>query len=146
MLVDRPETGCGIALLVNFITTIGQFISIFCGPCSVIVTIMSETPSFYAAIQVAKGGTVSGIVTAPFHKEALAAGQLSPGHTEILAEQAGGVNVAMMLANEDIVLHLERLESVLQNTSDVMIETLSIQSHPKLRAIWYDEESKMAND
>lgn len=55
------------------------------------------------AIRLAKAGTIRGIVTAPIHKEALAAAGLHyPGHTEILAEQAGGVAVAMMLANEDI--------------------------------------------
>ena len=56
-----------------------------------------------AAIGMAKAGQVRGIVTAPIHKEALAeAGLPYPGHTEILAEEAGGVDVAMMLANEEI--------------------------------------------
>ncbi|MBF0849648.1 4-hydroxythreonine-4-phosphate dehydrogenase PdxA [Gluconobacter sp. R75690] len=55
------------------------------------------------AIHLAKAGAIRGIVTAPLHKEALAAAGLHyPGHTEILAEQAGGGEVAMMLANEDI--------------------------------------------
>ncbi|MBB2168349.1 4-hydroxythreonine-4-phosphate dehydrogenase PdxA [Gluconacetobacter aggeris] len=56
-----------------------------------------------AAVRLARTGTVRGMVTAPIHKEALAAAGLHyPGHTEILAEQAGGAGVAMMLANEDI--------------------------------------------
>ncbi|MFT8775750.1 MAG: 4-hydroxythreonine-4-phosphate dehydrogenase PdxA [Gluconacetobacter liquefaciens] len=56
-----------------------------------------------SAIRLAKIGAVGGIVTAPIHKEALAAaGVHHPGHTEILAEQAGGADVAMMLANGDI--------------------------------------------
>ncbi|EHH67165.1 4-hydroxythreonine-4-phosphate dehydrogenase PdxA [Gluconobacter morbifer] len=56
-----------------------------------------------SAIRLAKAGTIRGIVTAPIHKEALAAAGLHyPGHTEILAEQADGARVAMMLANEDI--------------------------------------------
>ncbi|MBB2178950.1 4-hydroxythreonine-4-phosphate dehydrogenase PdxA [Gluconacetobacter tumulicola] len=56
-----------------------------------------------AAVRLAKTGAVRGIVTAPIHKEALAAAGLHyPGHTEILAEQADGAGVAMMLANEDI--------------------------------------------
>ncbi|KMO12962.1 4-hydroxythreonine-4-phosphate dehydrogenase PdxA [Methylobacterium platani] len=56
-----------------------------------------------AAIGLARGGRVAGIVTAPIHKEALsAAGLAYPGHTEILAEQAGGARVAMMLANDEI--------------------------------------------
>ncbi|ACI52041.1 4-hydroxythreonine-4-phosphate dehydrogenase [Gluconacetobacter diazotrophicus PA1 5] len=55
------------------------------------------------AIRLARDGAIRGIVTAPIHKEALAAAGLPyPGHTEILAEQAGGARVAMMLANEDI--------------------------------------------
>ena len=61
----------------------------------------------YAAVvtatHLAKAGTIRGIITAPINKEALAAAGLHyPGHTEILAEQAGGSRVAMMLANEDI--------------------------------------------
>ena len=56
-----------------------------------------------AAIDLARSGRVSGIVTAPIHKEALAAAGLSyPGHTEILAEHADGARVAMMLANDEI--------------------------------------------
>ncbi|KXV16430.1 4-hydroxythreonine-4-phosphate dehydrogenase [Acetobacter malorum] len=69
-----------------------------------------------AAIQLAKSGTVSGIVTAPIHKEALAAAGLHyPGHTEILAEQADGATVAMMLANEDIRVVLVTIHCSLQD-------------------------------
>ena len=56
-----------------------------------------------AAIAAAKCGEVSGIVTAPIHKEAMAsAGIRYPGHTEILADYGGVKRVAMMLANDDI--------------------------------------------
>lgn len=51
-----------------------------------------------AAIQFAKAGIVDGIATAPLNKAALhAAGHHYPGHTEILAEQCGVENFAMML-------------------------------------------------
>ncbi len=53
------------------------------------------------AIKLAKQGRASGIVTAPIHKEALAAAKLRyPGHTEILADYGGADRVAMMLAND----------------------------------------------
>lgn len=56
-----------------------------------------------AAIDLARSGAVAGMITAPIHKEALAAAGLSyPGHTEILAERGGADRVAMMLANDDI--------------------------------------------
>lgn len=56
-----------------------------------------------AAIASAKAGEVSGIVTAPIHKEALSrAGINYPGHTEILADYGGAERVAMMLANDEI--------------------------------------------
>ena len=56
-----------------------------------------------AAISLARDRKVGGIVTAPIHKEALAAAGLRyPGHTEILADIGGASKVAMMLANEDI--------------------------------------------
>lgn len=54
-------------------------------------------------IQLAKSGRASGIVTAPIHKEALAAAGLGyPGHTEILAKMGDSDSVAMMLANDEI--------------------------------------------
>ncbi len=56
-----------------------------------------------SATKLARSGDLSGIVTAPIHKEALAAAGISyPGHTEILADFGGADRVAMMLANEDI--------------------------------------------
>ena len=55
------------------------------------------------AIDLARQGRVAGIVTAPIHKEALAAaGVPYPGHTEILAERGGAGRVAMVLANDAI--------------------------------------------
>jgi 4-hydroxythreonine-4-phosphate dehydrogenase len=53
------------------------------------------------AAEMALAGRVDGIVTAPIDKAALRAGGAPwPGHTEMLAELAGGVPVAMMLAAE----------------------------------------------
>lgn len=55
-----------------------------------------------AAIGLAKCRAVGGLVTAPIHKEALAAAGLHcPGHTEILAGHANGP-VAMMLVNGEL--------------------------------------------
>src|SRR5690606_31127144 len=46
---------------------------------------------------------VRAIVTAPIAKEAMhAAGHRFPGHTELLAELAGGADVRMMLANPEL--------------------------------------------
>ena len=68
-----------------------------------------------SAIRLAKAGAVGGVVTAPIHKEALAAaGVRYPGHTEILAAQAGGADVAMMLANEDIRVVLVTIHCALR--------------------------------
>lgn len=51
-----------------------------------------------AAIDMAKSGVVDAICTAPLNKAALhAGGHLFPGHTEILAEQCGVPDFAMML-------------------------------------------------
>ncbi len=55
------------------------------------------------AIDLAKAGRAAGIVTAPIHKEALAAAGIPyPGHTEMLADRGGAGQVAMMLANDEI--------------------------------------------
>ena len=55
------------------------------------------------AARLALAGEVDAIVTAPAHKHALhLAGFPWPGHTEWLAELAGGVDVAMMLASPEL--------------------------------------------
>lgn len=56
-----------------------------------------------SAIALARAGRIAGIVTAPVHKEALAAAGVEyPGHTEILADLGGADRVAMMLVNDQI--------------------------------------------
>lgn len=55
------------------------------------------------AARMALAGEVDAIVTGPAHKQALhLAGFPYPGHTEWLAQLAGGVEVAMMLAAADL--------------------------------------------
>lgn len=55
------------------------------------------------AVALALAGAVDGVVTAPVHKEALAAaGVPFPGHTEMLAHHAGVDEVAMMLATPEL--------------------------------------------
>jgi 4-hydroxythreonine-4-phosphate dehydrogenase len=72
------------------------------------------------AIELAKTGRAAGIVTAPIHKEALAAAGIKfPGHTEMLAKFGGADHVAMMLANEDIrtvlvTIHVSLLDAIEQ--------------------------------
>jgi len=59
--------------------------------------------SVEAAVKLALNGEVDAIVTAPAHKHALhLAGFPYPGHTEWLAHLAGDVDVAMMLAAEQV--------------------------------------------
>ncbi|MFL5517835.1 MAG: PdxA family protein, partial [Gemmatimonadales bacterium] len=59
--------------------------------------------SVEAAVKLALGGEVDAIVTAPAHKHTLhLAGFPYPGHTEWLAHLAGDVDVAMMLASEEL--------------------------------------------
>ena len=56
------------------------------------------------AVRLVQAGKGAGIVTAPINKAALksGAGFAFPGHTEFLADLAGGVDVAMMLACEGL--------------------------------------------
>lgn len=70
-------------------------------------------------IELAKSGRASGIVTAPIHKEALAAAGLPyPGHTEMLAELGGAKSVAMMLANDEIRTVLVTIHMSLRDAID----------------------------
>lgn len=53
------------------------------------------------AVNLAVADRIDGIVTAPLNKEAMnLAGYVYPGHTELLAERAGGHDVRLMLASE----------------------------------------------
>ena len=66
----------------------------------------------------AMAGTISGVVTNPIQKKTLQdAGFKHPGHTEFLAELAGGVEVAMMLACPQlrvvpVTIHLSLADAV----------------------------------
>lgn len=74
------------------------------------------------AIELSLSGEAAGIVTAPIHKEALAAAGITfPGHTEMLEEfsgvRAAGGRVAMMLANDElrtvlVTIHLSLRDAI----------------------------------
>lgn len=93
-----------------------------------------------AAIDFALAGTVAAIVTAPIHKEALAAaGVCHPGHTEILAERAGASRVAMLLANADIrtvlvTIHCSLLEAIRRVDFDAELSAIRL-AHRGARAL-----------
>lgn len=56
-----------------------------------------------AAIDLAQAGRIAAMVTAPIHKEALAAaGIRHPGHTEILAERTKTAHFGMMLTSAEL--------------------------------------------
>lgn len=88
--------------------------------------------SIVAATRLAQAGTVRAIVTAPISKEAMqAAGHLYPGHTELLAELAGGVEVRMMLANTElrvvlVSIHVALAQAVAQLNRAEIVRTLEI--------------------
>jgi len=90
-----------------------------------------------AAVHWVQRGLASGLVTAPVHKEALAAaGVPYPGHTELLqalATPAGGVPppVRMMLANGElrvvlVTIHLSLRQAIDALSVDAVLHTLRI--------------------
>jgi len=102
------------------------------------------------AVRLVQAGDAAGIVTAPIHKEALAAaGVAYPGHTEMLqALAAAGGNappVRMLLANDElrvvlVTIHVSLREAIERITFDAVLETLRIThragarfSHPEPR-------------
>jgi 4-hydroxythreonine-4-phosphate dehydrogenase len=88
------------------------------------------------AVALAQAGEVAAIVTAPLHKEALAAaGVPYPGHTEMLQALAARDGVApavrMMLANDElrtvlVTIHMALRRAVDAVTYDAVLETLRI--------------------
>ncbi|MGQ3297770.1 4-hydroxythreonine-4-phosphate dehydrogenase PdxA [Reyranella sp.] len=75
----------------------------------------------------AMAGSVAGIVTNPIQKKTLQdAGFRHPGHTEFLAELAGGVEVAMMLACPElrvvpVTIHLSLADAVHSLDADAIV-------------------------
>lgn len=77
------------------------------------------------AITLAKAGDIAAIVTAPIHKEALAAAGVGyPGHTEMLADFGGAGETAMMLANDDLRVVLVTIHCALREA----IARITLQS------------------
>ena len=89
-----------------------------------------------AAVALVLAGEVAGLVTAPLHKEALAAaGVPYPGHTEMLQALAarGGTPpmVRMMLANDElrvvlVTIHMALRRAIDAVTFDAVLDTLRI--------------------
>ena len=81
-------------------------------------------------------GQIAGVVTAPIHKEALAAAGIAfPGHTEMLQALAAGKGgpppVRMMLANDElrtvlVTIHLSLRRAIDAVTFDAVLDTLRI--------------------
>jgi 4-hydroxythreonine-4-phosphate dehydrogenase len=99
------------------------------------------------AVQLMVAGAGGGIVTAPVHKEALAAaGVPFPGHTEMLQALSSSPAVRMMLANSElrvvlVTIHMALRDAIAAVTFDAVLSTLQIahhaaaawgQSHPRI--------------
>lgn len=99
------------------------------------------------AARAALRGDIAGLVTAPLHKEALAAAGVShPGHTELLQAEAAAhlgcttaaLPVRMMLANEElrtvlVSIHVSLRDAIDAVTTASVLETLRI-AHRALHA------------
>jgi 4-hydroxythreonine-4-phosphate dehydrogenase len=101
------------------------------------------------AAQAALRGDIAALVTAPLHKEALAAaGVRYPGHTELLQAQAAqwlgkdvaDVPVRMMLANDElrtvlVSIHVSLREALAAVTPGNVLQTLRITHESLARAL-----------
>jgi 4-hydroxythreonine-4-phosphate dehydrogenase len=92
------------------------------------------------AAQDALAGHVGALVTAPIHKEALAAAGIPyPGHTEMLAALAGVAEVRMMLANDElrtvlVTVHMALRDAILAITTDRVLHTIQMTQNALQRA------------
>ncbi|MFK7875289.1 MAG: 4-hydroxythreonine-4-phosphate dehydrogenase PdxA [Paracoccaceae bacterium] len=85
------------------------------------------------AVALAQTGAAGGICTAPIHKKVLQDGAdfAWPGHTEYLAHLAGGVDVVMMLASEQLrvvpaTIHIALAQVSKQLKPDLLRRTIQI--------------------
>lgn len=98
----------------------------------------------FDAVRVAAGlalhGQVAAVVTAPLHKEALAAaGVPYPGHTEMLAAFAGVSEVAMMLVNDElrtilVTIHLSLADAIGAVSRAAVLRTIRFAHTALVRA------------
>jgi 4-hydroxythreonine-4-phosphate dehydrogenase len=105
-----------------------------------------------AGVRLARTGEIAGLVTAPLHKEALAAaGEPYPGHTELLADEAGEpgrpVPVRMMLANASlktvlVTVHCSLRRAIDLVTVEAVLSTLRI-AHAAAR-LWGQPAPRIA--
>ena len=95
------------------------------------------------AVRLAMAGEIGAIVTAPIHKEALAAAGIKyPGHTEMLQALASSgaepAPVRMMLANDElrtvlVTIHMSLRKAIAEVTFDAVLQTLRIAHHSAAR-------------
>jgi 4-hydroxythreonine-4-phosphate dehydrogenase len=101
-----------------------------------------------AAVRWLQRGEGSAMVTAPLHKEALAAaGVPYPGHTEMLQALAGGPPVRMMLANDElkvvlVTIHVSLRRAIEMITFDAVLQTIRIAA--RAAASWGQAEPRIA--
>jgi len=85
-----------------------------------------------AAVAHVQAGLAAALVTAPIHKEALAAaGEPYPGHTELLQAESAAGPVRMMLANDElktvlVSIHVSLRNAIAAVTRESVLETLRI--------------------
>ena len=103
----------------------------------------SGDQAFHAIIAATRAvidGEAGAVVTAPISKHALnLAGHHYPGHTELLAELAGGVPVRMMLANPElrvvlVTVHEPLRQAVAGLTTEAIVATMRI-THDSLSRV-----------
>jgi 4-hydroxythreonine-4-phosphate dehydrogenase len=101
------------------------------------------------AARAALAGRIDAIVTAPLHKEALAAAGIDyPGHTELLQAQAashvgvdlGEMPVRMMLASDElrtvlVSIHMSLRDAIAAVTYDAVLQTLRITDTALIRSL-----------
>ena len=115
--IAQPADACAV-----FETALPVLSVRLCGPVLAGHPDPTNAPATLEAIErgarLALAGEIAGMVTNPIQKKTLQdAGFRHPGHTEYLAELAGGVDVAMMLACPEmrvvpVTIHLSLAEAV----------------------------------
>jgi 4-hydroxythreonine-4-phosphate dehydrogenase len=102
------------------------------------------------AVELVRNGEAGAVCTAPIHKKALqdGAGFPHPGHTEYLADLAGGCDVAMMLACDALrvvpaTIHIALEEVPAALTPEGLTTTLEIV-HAALRRDFRVDEPRIA--
>jgi 4-hydroxy-L-threonine phosphate dehydrogenase PdxA len=142
-----PPAGCVPVVVTSALATRYRAVGLPATKRAVAACGEAAYAAILAAVALVQKGEAAGVVTAPISKAHLgAAGHDFPGHTELLAQLAGGVPVRMMMVGSRlrvalVTTHLALAEVPRTLSRANILETITIASNALRRHFGYEQYS-----